>query len=130
MSAPSEAEATIAVDAAARKAWEDYRQEKRAHGGGYVPPPFDELDKPAQRNLREQVLPIVWAALEAIARPRDIIRAAGILEAADLVAAKDHRTDLGDDPHSTGWRHALNEVEHDLRLHAEAVLDEAEGIRR
>lgn len=58
------------------------------------------------------------------------IRAAAILEAADMVAAKDHRTDLGDDPHSTGWRHALNEVEHKLRNHAEAILDDAEGIHR
>lgn len=59
-----------------------------------------------------------------------IVRAAAFLEAAELVAAKDHRTDLGDDPHSTGWCHALNEAEHDLRQRAEAILDEAEGIRR
>ena len=39
-------------------------------------------------------------------------------EAADLIAAKDHRTDLGGDAHSTGWRRALNEAEHDLRQHA------------
>lgn len=58
------------------------------------------------------------------------VRAAALLEAADLIAAKDHRNDLGDDEHSTGWRHALNEAEHDLRQHARAVLDEAEGIER
>lgn len=60
----------------------------------------------------------------------ETIRAAALLEAADLLAAKDHRVDLGGDPHSTGWRHALNEAEHDLRQHALAVLDEAEGIER
>lgn len=65
MSATDEADATRAIDAAARKSWEDYREEKRA-GGWYVPPAFDELDKPAQRNIKEQVLPIVWAALEVV----------------------------------------------------------------
>lgn len=58
------------------------------------------------------------------------IRAAAMLEAADLVGSKDHRNDLGDDPHSTGWRHALDEVEADLRRHALAILDEGEGIER
>ena len=58
------------------------------------------------------------------------VRANALLEAADLIAGKDHRDDMGDDPHSTGWRHALNEAEHDLRQRALAVLDEAEGIRR
>lgn len=57
-------------------------------------------------------------------------RAAALLEAADLIAGKDHRSDLGDDPHSTGWRRALNEAERDLRQHARQVLDEAEGVRR
>lgn len=128
MSAPSEAEAIIAVDAAARKAWDLQRVALRDQG--YATPEFDALAPAEKLRVREQVLPLVWAALEAIARPRDIIRAAALLEAADLVAAKDHRTDVGDDPHSTGWRHALNGVEHDLRQRAEAVLDEAEGIRR
>lgn len=58
------------------------------------------------------------------------LRADALLEAADVLASKDHRTDLGDDPHSTGWRHALNEAEHDLRQRALVVLDAAEGIQR
>lgn len=58
------------------------------------------------------------------------VRAAALLEAADLIASKDHRSDLVADPHSTGWRHALNEAEHDLRQHARQVLDEAEGVQR
>ena len=59
-----------------------------------------------------------------------MVRAEALLEAADYVAGKDHREDLGGDPHSTGWRHALNEVEHRLRQRAQMVLDEAEGIER
>jgi hypothetical protein len=65
MGATSEADATRAVDTAARKAWEDARERARA-GGWDVPPPWDDLDKARQRNLKEQVLPIVWAALEVI----------------------------------------------------------------
>lgn len=128
MTAPSEAEATIAVDAAARKAWDLQREALRDQG--YATPEFDALAPTEQLRVREQVLPLVWAALEATTRPRHVIRAAALLEAADLVAAKDHREDLGDDPHSTGWRHALSEVEHKLRVHAEDVLDKAEGIQR
>ena len=65
MSAQGETDATRAVDAAARKAWEDARHRARA-GGWEVPAPWDELDKVRQRSLKEQVLPIVWAALEVI----------------------------------------------------------------
>lgn len=65
MSAQGEADATRAVDAAARKAWEDARDRARA-GGWEVPPSWDDLDKARKRNLKEQVLPIVWAALEVI----------------------------------------------------------------
>lgn len=128
MSAPSEAEATLAVDAAARKAWDLHRIELRDQG--FATPDFDALGPAEKLRVREQVLPLVWAALEAIARPRDIIRAAALLEAADMVAGKDHRESRLADQHDVGWRHALNEVEHNLRQHAEAVLDEAEGIRR
>jgi hypothetical protein len=66
MGATSEADATRAVDAAARKAWEDHRREKLAEGGWYTPSTWDELDKAAQRNAKEQVLPIVWAVLQVI----------------------------------------------------------------
>ena len=55
---------------------------------------------------------------DALQAQKDAARIEGILDAADLIHAKDHRTDLGDDPHSTGWRHALNEAEHDLRQYA------------
>lgn len=57
---------------------------------------------------------------EAVARVLDLV--------AEHVHSKDHRTDLGDDPHSTGWRHALNDVEHELRMRAHALRNpEGEG---
>ena len=59
-----------------------------------------------------------------------MVRADALLEAADYVAQKDHRTDLHPDAHSVGWAHALNEVEHRLRQRAQVVLDEAEGVQR
>lgn len=71
MSATGEADATRAVDAAARKVWDDQRESARA-GGWPVPPEFDALDKPTQRNIKEQVLPIVWAALEVVPSASEI----------------------------------------------------------
>lgn len=59
-----------------------------------------------------------------------IARAGAFLEAADLIASKDHREGKLADQHDVGWRHALNEAEHNLRIRAEEILDEAEGIRR
>ena len=59
------------------------------------------------------------------------IRALAFVEAADLIAEKDHRVDLfGSDRHSQGWNQALLEAEHKLRQHAQNILDEAEGIER
>lgn len=69
MSAPGEAEATIAVDAAARKAWDLRREELRDQG--YATPEFDALAATEQLRVREQVLPLVWAALSAIERPAE-----------------------------------------------------------
>jgi hypothetical protein len=43
------------------------------------------------------------------------VRRETLTEAADRIARKDHRLDLGDDPHSAGWRQALNEAEHNIR---------------
>lgn len=42
-------------------------------------------------------------------------RNVGLEEAATRIARKDRRLDLGDDPHSTGWRQALDEAEHNVR---------------
>ena len=57
------------------------------------------------------------------------IRALAFIEAADLIAEKDHRVDLfGSDRHSQGWNHALIEAEHKLRQYAQRILDDAEGI--
>lgn len=67
MSTPSEAEATIAVDAAARKAWDLRRAALRDQG--YATPEFDALGPGEKLRVREQVLPLVWAALESLERP-------------------------------------------------------------
>lgn len=52
---PSEHEATVAVDAAARRLYD--------LAGGTA---FDALSAEAKRQLKQQVLDVVWAALEAI----------------------------------------------------------------
>lgn len=52
---PSEHEGTVAVDAAARRAFADL--------GGTG---FDSLSAESKRQIKEQVLSIVWAALEAL----------------------------------------------------------------
>lgn len=70
MSAPTEAEATIAVEAAARKAWNLQRAELRDRG--FPSPEFDHLDPMQQHRIREQVLLLVWAALEVLPRPSEI----------------------------------------------------------
>ncbi|HXH77335.1 hypothetical protein [Nocardioides sp.] len=70
MTAPTEGEATVAVDAAARKAWDLQRAQLRDQG--FPSPEFDDLDPMQQLQIRQQVLPIVWAALEAIPRPSEI----------------------------------------------------------
>lgn len=70
MTAPSEGEATIAVDAAARKAWDLQRAELRDRG--FPSPEFDDLDPMERHRIRNQVLPLVWAALEVLPRPSEI----------------------------------------------------------
>lgn len=70
MTAPTEGEATIAVDAAARKAWDLQRADLRDRG--FPSPEFDDLDPMEQYRIREQVLPLVWAALEVLPRPSEI----------------------------------------------------------
>lgn len=60
---PTEHEATVAVDAAARAAYAAYQNSLPE---GVTSPAFDDLD-PMQRNrFREVVLPLVWPALEAL----------------------------------------------------------------
>lgn len=70
MSAPTEGEATIAVDAAARKAWDLHRAELREQG--FATPEFDDLGPSERLRIRNQVLPLVWAALEVLPRPSEI----------------------------------------------------------
>lgn len=62
---PTEHEATVAVEAAARVAWDRQRAEAERAG---VPTLGDWEDIGAlnQNYYREVVLPLVWAALEAL----------------------------------------------------------------
>lgn len=65
MRTPTEQEATAAVDAAARAVHDSYRAASEQRG---VPAPmeYDDLPPLAKNQYREQVLPVVWAALSAL----------------------------------------------------------------
>lgn len=56
---PTEQESTVAVDAAARTLY-------ASTGFPQTAPAFDDLDPLAQNRIRETVLPLVWAALQAL----------------------------------------------------------------
>lgn len=66
----NEAEATIAVEAAAKHVYEQNREAaaESLRRSGVLPtaPPWDKLDPLAKREFKEAVLPIVWTALEAL----------------------------------------------------------------
>lgn len=58
---PTEHEATVAVDAAARALWASVNAQMQ------LPlPPFDQLSPLEQNHFREDALPLVWAALGAL----------------------------------------------------------------
>ena len=69
---PTEAAATKAVDAAARRAFEDSRRETAEATG--IPleryADWDDIGKVVQRQWRERVLSTVWAALSSLPDPR------------------------------------------------------------
>ena len=67
---PTEAAATAAVEAAAKKVYEDGRlASERTHGPGLIRP-WDELPAIGKQQIKQQVLPIVWAALQSLPDPR------------------------------------------------------------
>lgn len=65
---PTEAMATVAVDAAARNF---YETNVTVPEGGSKPS-FDDLPATAKLQFRQAVLPIVWAALSALPDPRRV----------------------------------------------------------
>lgn len=67
---PTEHEATVAVDAAARVVYEHQTR------GIAAAPPYDALDPMQALHLRESVLPLVWAGLEALPDRGDGVRRA------------------------------------------------------
>ena len=62
---PRESDATVAVEAAAKRAYDDWRASHNAHT-----PEWEDLGPVHQLRFREGVLPLVWAALEALPDPR------------------------------------------------------------
>lgn len=64
---PTEAAATAAVKAAAIKAYENAM---KAGGDIVGAPDYDDLPEPTRRQVEEDLLPLVWAALQAIPDPR------------------------------------------------------------
>lgn len=62
-----EGEATVAVEAAARKAYEtNVENRRRVFPPGVKFRGWDELDPITKNGWREDVLPLIWAALEAL----------------------------------------------------------------
>ena len=75
---PRESDATVALHAAAAKAWDLNR--------GALPPSmsevaFDELPKVTQHEIKNSVLAVVWAALAALPDPRREAWAEGLAHA-------------------------------------------------
>lgn len=68
---PTEDAATKAVDAAARRAWEvDVAKRRTVFPPGMKFPDFDDLEPTQKLEIRNAVLPLVWAALTALPDPR------------------------------------------------------------
>lgn len=68
---PRESDATVAVDAAARKLYDDMVAEhhKLSNEGPFFPH-WDLLEPTTKLGYRQQVLTVVWAALSALPDPR------------------------------------------------------------
>lgn len=81
MSRVSEYEATIAVEAAACKVYEANREAaaESLRRSGILPtaPHWEKLSPLAQNEFRNAVLPVVWAALEALPDNRRDVWLAG-----------------------------------------------------
>lgn len=63
---PTEHEATVAVDAAARRFWKAQQDSFALQGAPGALEDFDALDRLQQVEVKQHVLPFVWAALEAL----------------------------------------------------------------
>lgn len=76
---PTEAAATKAVEAVARKAFEDSRAEVARQTGidSDLYPSWDDAGPVIQHQWRDRVLPLVWATIEALPDPRHAAWAEG-----------------------------------------------------
>lgn len=70
---PTEHEGTVAVEAAARE-WHRVSRLAAERLGKHLPPLWEDLTLLEQRNLKQQALGFVWAALEALPDRRDAVR--------------------------------------------------------
>lgn len=62
---PSENEIQVAMEAAAKRMWDEHRNAALA-ADGVVLPLYEELKRSDRNILLDQVNPVVWAALVAI----------------------------------------------------------------
>ena len=95
---PTEHEGTVAVDAAARKFWE--LQERAIHeqtNGAVTGPSWEQLNHLKRNEVRQHVLPLVWAALEALPDRRADAWDEGWRAAAEVVDLEGEET----------WAHAV-----------------------
>jgi hypothetical protein len=69
---PSENEIQVAMEAAAKRAWDETRTEELANG--ILLPTWEELDQYNRNICLDTVNPIVWAALTALPDRLQIIR--------------------------------------------------------
>jgi hypothetical protein len=119
---PTEQEATVAVDAAARKAYEQFCLSQPNDQF----PGFDDLDSMHRNRLREQVLHPVWAALEALP---DRAEVAGENIALNIEKARNThwQQHLKDHPHATGTSCPKDYGKHDAYAHAVKIARGEDG---
>lgn len=77
---PTEEAATLAVDAAAKAAYDDnIKARKEVFPPSATFPEWDDLHPTEKLQIRESVLPLVWAALAALPDPRYTAWEAGMI---------------------------------------------------
>lgn len=113
---PTEHEATIALDAATRVHWR--RQQALSAAAGHQYPDFDDLERGDQNAVLSELLPMVWAALEAIPDRRHhawaVGHAAGVADATSVPFGETYRITENPFPADPAWRpRTPNAVEED-----------------
>lgn len=98
---PTEEAATKAVEAAARKVYEtDLENSRQVFPPGVVFATWEQLSPNKRLEIRQQVLPVVWAALEALSDPRHAAWANGYH--AGVMDEFRSEADSSDNPYPSG----------------------------